>query len=236
MTIEEFSDQYDVLLASYIRFKKFDPQKILDSVEINEYEKSLYLTKAQNEIVTELYTGRSIFQESYEQTEQLRRYLADLNTSEVISTFTPSATGIATGSKTCKIEGDLLYITHEACKVVLSNSLCDGQEVIMACTPISRDEYNTTKDNPFKNNKVWRVDQDYNTVELISKHDIKEYRVSYLRTPSPIILEDIYPYTINGESDESDSGLHPILHEHILERAVQNTLRDIIKTQPQETN
>lgn len=236
MTVEEFSDQYDVLLASYLRFKKFDPQKILDSVEINEYEKSLYLTTAQNEIVTELYTGKSIFQESYEQTEQLRRYLADLNTSEVVSTFTPSATGIATGSKTCKIEGDLLYITHEACKVVLSNSLCDGQEVIMACTPISRDEYNTTKDNPFKNNKVWRVDQDYNTVELISKHDIKEYRVSYLRTPSPIILEDIYPYTINGESDESDSVLHPILHEHILERAVQNTLRDIIKTHPQETN
>lgn len=236
MTIEEFSDQYDVLLASYLRFKKFDPQKILDSVEINEYEKSLYLTKAQNEIVTELYTGRSIFQESYEQTEQLRRYLADLNTSEVVSTFTPSTAGIAIGSKTCKIEGDLLYITHEACKVELSNSLCDGQEVIMACTPISRDEYNTTKDNPFKNNKVWRVDQDYNTVELISKHDIKEYRVSYLRTPSPIILEDIYPYTINGESDESDSELHPILHEHILERAVQNTLRDIIKTQPQKTN
>jgi hypothetical protein len=236
MNINEFSDQYDVLLASYLRFKKFDPQKILDSVEINEYEKSLYLTKAQNEIVTELYTGKSIFQESYEQTEQLRRYLADLNTSEVISTFIPSTAGIATGSKTCKIEGDLLYITHEACKVELSNSLCDGQEVIMACTPISRDEYNSTKDNPFKNNKVWRVDQDYNTVELISKHNIKEYRVSYLRTPSPIILEDIYPYTINGESDESDSRLHPILHEYILERAVQNTLRDIIKTQPQETN
>lgn len=97
MNINEFSDQYDVLLASYLRFKKFDPQKILDSVEINEYEKSLYLTKAQNEIVTELYTGKSIFQESYEQTEQLRRYLADLNTSEVISTFIPSTTGIATG-------------------------------------------------------------------------------------------------------------------------------------------
>ena len=37
MTTKEFSDQFDVLLTSYLRFKKFNDKEILDSIEINEY-------------------------------------------------------------------------------------------------------------------------------------------------------------------------------------------------------
>lgn len=234
MTIEEFSNQYDVLLLSYLRFKKFDPQSILDSVEVNEYEKSVYLTQAQNEIVTELYTGNSKFQKGYEQTEQLRRYLSDLNHSEVVSTFTPLQTGLSDTSVQCEISNDLLFITQESCKVIANTAICNNKELIISCTPVTRDEYNTVKDNPFKNNKVWRVDHSNSIIELISKHTIKEYRISFLKIPKPIILEDISPYTINNISGVSESELHPMLHEHILERAVQNTLKNIIKTQPQE--
>jgi hypothetical protein len=46
MTTEEFSNQFDVLLDSYRRFKDFDKKEELDSIEFNEYEKSLYLTQA----------------------------------------------------------------------------------------------------------------------------------------------------------------------------------------------
>ena len=52
MTLEEFSNGFDTLVNSYRRFKDFDKQEMLDSIEFDEYEKSFYLTKAQEEVVT----------------------------------------------------------------------------------------------------------------------------------------------------------------------------------------
>ena len=46
MTTEEFSNEFDVLINSYSRYKDFDNKEILDSIEFNEYEKSLFLTQA----------------------------------------------------------------------------------------------------------------------------------------------------------------------------------------------
>lgn len=122
MTTKEFSDQFDVLLTSYLRFKKFDDKEILDSIEINEYEKSIYLTKSQNNLVIELYSGRNILNSSYEQTEELRRYLSNLNTTEEITTFTP-VVGLSDDSVECEISDNLLFITHEQCKIQ-SDDVC----------------------------------------------------------------------------------------------------------------
>lgn len=44
MTNSEFSNQFDLLVSSYRRFKDFDNQELLDSIEFDEFEKSLYLT------------------------------------------------------------------------------------------------------------------------------------------------------------------------------------------------
>lgn len=224
MTTKEFSDQFDVLLTSYLRFKKFDDKEILDSIEINEYEKSIYLTKSQNNLVIELYSGRNILNSSYEQTEELRRYLSNLNTTEEIEVFTP-VVGLSDDSVECVISDSLLFITHEQCKIQSDDVCIDDTWV--GCTPIKRDEYNVIKDNPFKNKKVWRVDNTSNKVELISKHEIMAYKVSYIRKPVPIILEDITPYSIDGVTTVSESELPTSLHELILERAVQNALQDI---------
>jgi len=46
MTTKEFSSEFDILLDSYRRIKKFDDKEMLDSIEFNEYEKSLFLTRA----------------------------------------------------------------------------------------------------------------------------------------------------------------------------------------------
>lgn len=43
MTTKEFSDQFDILANSYARQYNFGSQDILS---FNEYEKSLYLSKA----------------------------------------------------------------------------------------------------------------------------------------------------------------------------------------------
>jgi len=44
MTNQEFSNEFDTLVNSYRRFKDFDDREILDSIEFNEYEKSVFLT------------------------------------------------------------------------------------------------------------------------------------------------------------------------------------------------
>ena len=69
MTVSEFSNQFDVLVSSYTRFRDFDDREPRDTIEFDEYEKSLYLTKAQEELVLSLYNGRNSSALSFEETE-----------------------------------------------------------------------------------------------------------------------------------------------------------------------
>ena len=66
MTNEEFSNEFDNLVNSNSIIKPFG----VDStpLEFDEYEKSVFLTKAQEEIVEGLYTGK-ILGDSFEESE-----------------------------------------------------------------------------------------------------------------------------------------------------------------------
>lgn len=78
MSNSELSNLFDVLVNSYRRFKDFDDREIPDSLEFDEFEKSLYLTKSQEELALSLYNGRNSSLQGFEETEELRRYLSDL--------------------------------------------------------------------------------------------------------------------------------------------------------------
>ena len=52
MNIQEFSNSFDTLLQPYITKDNFGEQNTL---AFDEYEKSIFLTKAQEQIVLELY-------------------------------------------------------------------------------------------------------------------------------------------------------------------------------------
>lgn len=126
MTIKEFSDQFDTLLDSYKIPDEFGRVENLVTIKLDEYEKSSFLTNAQNDIVIDLYTGRGLINESYEQSEELRRYLSNLNITSVISSFTPLTTGLSPYSKKCNIGNEVLYITQEQCKISSDNSCLNG--------------------------------------------------------------------------------------------------------------
>ena len=74
MTNEEFSNEFDTLVNSN---SIINSNGIESPLEFDEYEKSLFLTKAQETIVTSLYNG-NLVGDSFEKTEELRRYLSDL--------------------------------------------------------------------------------------------------------------------------------------------------------------
>lgn len=219
MNLREFSDQFDTLLDSYKLKEKFGDTEDIYTIKLDEYEKSVFLTNAQSDLIIDLYTGRSQIGNSYEQTEEIRRYLSNLNVTKYKEEFTDMGKlGLSPKSIQCDIGADILWITQEQCELESEDPCINGTWV--DTYPIHRDEYNRIKNNPFRNNKVWRVDLDVSKVELISKVKIKGYKVTYLKKPAPIILEDIGELTIENLSTESECELNPNLHKHILEKAV----------------
>jgi hypothetical protein len=215
MTTTEFSNEFDTLLNSYSTKEQFGKTiKALD-----EYEKSVFLTKAQEDIVIELYTGRGTSQTSFEETEEQRRYLQALvNITELVPESSNKIFG--KNSYVCIIPEDALFITCESV-------LLDNKEV--SVYPVSQDELSKIIKNPFRgpnSNRVLRLDSNNNTVELIYEgNNISKYIIRYIKKPSPIILIDLDNLSINGKSKESKCKLDSSLHRMILDRAVTLALQ-----------
>ena len=74
MTIHEFSDAFDVALSSYQSTPEYTEQFANTEIVLNEYEKSLFLTRAQEEVVKTIYNGLPL-SDSFEKTETARRQL-----------------------------------------------------------------------------------------------------------------------------------------------------------------
>ena len=60
------SNGFDVLVDSYRRFKDFDKRDEFDSIEFDEYAKSVHLTQAQQDVVVSLYNGKNAYGEAFE--------------------------------------------------------------------------------------------------------------------------------------------------------------------------
>lgn len=232
MTNQEFSNEFDTLVNSYRRFKDFDDREILDSIEFNEYEKSVFLTQAQEEVVINLYNGKNPYGDSFESTEELRRYLEGLvktkkyNESEKKDSIT-DIDKISNTSVFYTLPTDIAFITYEQV-VFKDDTLGCYNGSIADVYPITQDEYNRVRRNPFRGPtkyRVLRIDTGDNNVELISKYTIDTYLIKYLSKPSPIILEDLpNNLKIEGEFKETPCKLNGVLHYTILRRAVQMAL------------
>ena len=228
MTIEEISNEFDILVASYKRFKAFDNREILDSIEFNEYEKSVFLTNAQEEIVINLYNGKNPYGDSFESTEELRRYLDSLVKIKEYN-IDEQVEGIKLESKSVlfQLPEFIAFITME--RVVYDDeSLGCANGTVADVYPVTQDEYNRLRDNPFRGSskyKALRLDYGDNIVEIIPKYNIGKYIIKYLSKPSPIILTDL-PEGLKVDNDAvaHECQLNSMLHRTILERAVSMAL------------
>lgn len=219
MTTQEFSNEFDVLLNSYSQVAIPGEQFSKNDIVLDEYEKSVLLTQAQEEVVRGLYNG-NLTGKSFEETEELRRSLSSSIKTVVLQPIPTSDKVLTTSSKLFQLPEDVWFITYE--HVTVGRVTGDIVKVI----PMRQDEWHKVKDNPFRkptDRKVIRLDYGANTVELISNGALlTDYLVKYLSKPSPIILvslpEDL---SINGEQDITECQLNTALHRIILERAVQ---------------
>ena len=222
MTNEEFSNEFDNLVNKNIA-KPFG----VDStpLEFDEYEKSMFLTKAQESVVISLYRG-TLTGDSFEKTEELRRYL-----NELIKTYTTTNKveneGLTDNSYFFDIPDDVWFITYESA-VSQDERLGCAKGTVMEVVPTAQDDLYKTSRNPFRGpnkRRVLRLDVEGKVVELISKFDIDKYQIRYLAKPEPIILIDLpEDLSINGLTKKTECILNPAIHRVILETAVNLAL------------
>lgn len=219
------SDSFDLLLNSF--FSKTELGNKPDIV-LDEYEKSVFLTKAQESIVLSYYSGKPAGIDSFEETEEIRRYLANLvkeaSLKPIVST-NGLPLGVSSTSKFFTLPEDLWFITYEAAKVS-SNDCHDGSTLDVI--PVTQDEYHRIKRNPYRGasgRRVLRLDLSDNVVELVSIYKVTDYYIRYLSRLSPIILVSLPDgLSINGETQAMDCKLHEALHNKILEIAVRQAI------------
>lgn len=118
MTTQEFSAQFDVLLNSSFIANDFGEQSDKIDIQLDEYEKSVFLTQAQEQLVINLYNGRNIEGLSFESAEESRRYLKELTKTEVPTNITKVTTGLYPNSYKVDMSayGNLLFVTRETVK------------------------------------------------------------------------------------------------------------------------
>ena len=228
MSIKEFSDGFDTMLNSYSVSANFGEESSRQTITLDEYEKSVFLTKAQEELVTSLYNGKNPYGESFESTEEMRRYLANLvkeKNLKPISNTSGMPLGISTNSSFFTLPEDLWFITLES--VIVNKGKCGETQIKVY--PTKQDEYQVIRDNPFRganDRRALRLDLSEGNVEIICKYNINAYYVRYIKKLTPIILEDLPDnLTIDGVREATECQLHEGLHQRILELAVRMALQ-----------
>lgn len=223
MDVQELSNLFDTLLQPFIVKDNFGEQNTL---AFDEYEKSIFLTKAQEQIVLELY-------QELEQSEENRKYLSNLiKTGNYVPVGKQDNTLINNTFKSYKveIEDSVLFMIYEQCTLNDENNCINGR--IVSVVPTIHDDLDKVLKNPFKspnNRKVIRLDFD-NKIELISKYSISNYKIRYLKRPNPIILVKLEDLNIDKKQEVSNGETNPILHERIVQRAVQLAVQSKVKS------
>lgn len=212
MTTQEFSNEFDILYNNIMSNQ---------APGLDDYEKSVLLTKAQEDIIIQLYSGKNPFADSFEKTEEVRKYLGNLIKTYKTSEINQKEGGLSNKSVFFKLPEDVWFITYEQ---LTTSSVYSGIITELVVIPTTQDNYFKTISNPFKrpdSRKALRLDTNESIVEIISEYKIDTYTIRYLSKPLPIILIDLLEdLTINGVGKRTECSLDPIVHRAILDKAV----------------
>lgn len=230
MTVTEFSNEFDIFYNS-IATNSAPP--------IDLYEKSVYLTRAQLELVNNYYNPQgNKYKQGFEQSTKRRNDLKELIRTSKSTTVIASTDGISDDSIFFRVPSNTYLIIQEKALVSSTDTCIDGTYIKVV--PKTHDEFDYQEDNPFKQpdkTVVWRLDYfmqsgNNQNVELISPYTLTEYKFRYLLYPEPIVLVDLlteYPtetLTIDGISQPQTCKLSVNVHSEILKRACEMATAD----------
>lgn len=217
MTNSEFELQFDVLYNSITSNQ---------APGLDLYEKSVILTKAQDEILKSYFLPqRNKSQVGFDGTgeRQIDFSMIMESKSYGVQTFSGAVMDNKSNTMNISLEKDIFIPINEFADVARQ-----GVSVRLNVIPISYLEYSKFSSKPFKRpykNQAWRVlSNGDNTAEIIvGPGDVlTKYTMRYVRKPRAIILGDLEEgLTIDGVSTEQTCELDPIIHEEILQRGVE---------------
>jgi len=220
MTIQEFSDRFDLLYNNVTSNQ---------APGLDEWEKSVFLTTAEKEIVKNYFTANSKGNTLGQGFDDSAKRQADFS----VLMKTQACTQTTLTDKFDKRSTAFDY--PEDVFIVINESVEVGNKTKQVM-PLRYDEYTRLMSKPFQRplkNQVWRLinkgtvdtsGKATKTVEIIAGpgDTITSYSVRYVRVPKPIIVGNLDGLEIDGESAVSTKcELDPILHEDVLQRAVE---------------
>lgn len=229
MTLQEFSNEFDVLYNNVMSN---------NAPGLDEYEKSVFLTKAQNEVIKNYFNPKgNKYQEGFDGSQKRQ-----IDFSKLMMQYSSEGIKPSSDSFFYKVKGaykilwpkDIFIIVNEVVDILYGDKVSDdlienAKERRLQVIPIKFDEYTLVCSKPYKQplkNQAWRIITSNDEINLIIGHnnfiDGEGYHIRYIRRPKPIILEDLGDgLTIDEESQHSDCELDKEIHHEILQRAVE---------------
>ena len=223
MTTQEFSNEFDVLYNNIMSNQ---------APGLDEYEKSVFLTKAQLEILKNYFNPKgNKYGQGFDENAKRQIDFSTLITVAKPSQYTPDGSYVKFDdrSQLYKMPQDILLMLNET-----GINTVDGVKRLISIIPMNYEEYARLMSKPWKQplkNQGWRLFQSTSGVDFISEVVIKcnssltDYKIRYVKRPKPIILANLADeysnVSIEGINTITECELDPILHPEILQRAVE---------------
>ena len=217
MSNSEFSNEFDVLYNNIMSNA---------APGLDDYEKSIFLTKAQDEIIKNYFNPKgNKYGEGFDGNEKRQIDFSTIIKTASITIFTDGK--FDTRAKAAILPMDVSMILNEYVIVTRANN--DVQESIkLTVVPIGYKEYSRLISKPYKRPLKWQVwrlinNSTDNSAEIITgpNDTLVSYNIRYIKKPRAIILSDLEGVTLDGQSKAQTCELNPILHPELLQRAVE---------------
>lgn len=215
MTLNEFSDSFDVLWNNIASNQ---------APGLNEYDKSVMLTKAEKEIVKNFFMPQSNQKQTgFDGSPKRQSDFATLMKNAIL-TINSTATKFDARSTAYNMPDDLFITINEQL-----TSTANSINYIYTVLPITFEEYSRLMQKPYKyptKNTAWKLMTSANVAEIIGRFDgTVTYTMRYVKNPNPIILVDLSTIdsnlSIDGINTATQCELPEHLHDEILQRAVE---------------
>lgn len=223
MTPTEFSNEFDVLYNNVMSNQ---------APGLDEYEKSVFLTKAQYEVLKNYFNPKgNKYGEGLDDSPKRQIDFSALITAAEPTAYTSTSGYVKFDDRShlYKMPDDVFIVLNET-----GIETVDGTSRLISIIPINYGEYTRLMSRPYKQplkNQGWRLFQSTVGVDFVSevivKHNstLSNYKIRYVRRPNPIILvnlaDEYSNVSIEGETNITECELDPILHPEILQRAVE---------------
>lgn len=229
MNVSEFSLEFDVLYNNIT--SNLSPG-------LSEYEKSVFLTRAQEQIVKNHFGIKSNSKQeglnnSIKRDTDFSTLFKTVSINSGITEIPNPTNTLNTRVRRFTIKEDYLFIINEFCEIEKRDSAGNVDTQLTTVVPLHYSEFARLNSGPYKEpnlHETWRIISDVVTVnestfDLYIRYNwtLINYIIRYIKKPNPIILEELITQnlTIDGKDAVSNCELNPILHQEVLDRAVE---------------